>query len=107
MTPSLYDILNTVAAYHGLTPRQLIYPSRLRCFAVPRMVAAYLARMLTHESYPTIAEALGGQHHSTVIHSVHRARELMAKNEAMLDAVVGIALVIIMVTRRRYGPSIM
>jgi chromosomal replication initiation ATPase DnaA len=71
------------------------------------MVAAYLARMLTHESYPTIAEALGGQHHSTVINSVHRARALMAENEAMLDAVVGMALVVTMITRRRHDLAVL
>lgn len=107
MTPSLVDIMYVVAAYHGMTMRKLVTPSTLRCLSVPRMVVAYLARMLTKESYPHIAQALGGQHHTTVISSVRRARKLMANNEAMLDAVVGMALVVIIATKRRHEHGIL
>ena len=43
---------------------------------MPRQVAMYLCKSLTHASLPEIGRSFGGKHHSTVIHSIKKVEEL-------------------------------
>ena len=47
---------------------------------MPRQVAMYLCKALTHASLPEIGRSFGGKHHSTVIHSVKKIEELRKNN---------------------------
>ena len=47
---------------------------------MPRQVAMYLCKALTHASLPEIGRRFGGKHHSTVIHSIRNV-ELLRKND--------------------------
>ena len=47
---------------------------------MPRQVAMYLCKALTHASLPEIGRSFGGKHHSTVIHSIKKVEELRKKN---------------------------
>jgi chromosomal replication initiator protein len=47
---------------------------------MPRQVAMYLCKMLTHSSLPEIGRSFGGKHHSTVIHSIKKVEELRKVN---------------------------
>jgi chromosomal replication initiator protein len=55
---------------------------------MPRQVAMYLCKMLTHASLPEIGRAFGGKHHSTVIHSIKKVEELR-KGNAEFNTLVG------------------
>lgn len=46
-----------------------------RAISTARGIVAYLARVLTRESYAQIGKALGGRDHSTVIHLVNTTLE--------------------------------
>jgi chromosomal replication initiator protein len=48
--------------------------------AMPRQVAMYLCKSLTHASLPEIGRSFGGKHHSTVIHSIKKVEELRKKD---------------------------
>ncbi len=42
---------------------------------MPRQIAMYLCKTLTHASLPEIGRSFGGKHHSTVIHSIKKVEE--------------------------------
>ncbi len=45
--------------------------------ALPRQVAMYLAKKLTHSPLVEIGLAFGGKHHTTVLHSIHKIERLL------------------------------
>jgi chromosomal replication initiator protein len=47
---------------------------------MPRQIAMYLCKSLTHASLPEIGRSFGGKHHSTVIHSIRKVEDLRKKN---------------------------
>ena len=42
---------------------------------MPRQIAMYLCKSLTHASLPEIGRSFGGKHHSTVIHSIRKVED--------------------------------
>jgi chromosomal replication initiator protein len=46
---------------------------------MPRQIAMYMCKQLTHASLPEIGRSFGGKHHSTVIHSIKKVEELRKK----------------------------
>ena len=48
--------------------------------AMPRQIAMYLCKSLTHASLPEIGRSFGGKHHSTVIHSIRKVEDLRKKD---------------------------
>ncbi len=54
---------------------------------MPRQIAMYLCKMLTHASLPEIGRSFGGKHHSTVIHSIKKVEDLR-KNGAEFNNLV-------------------
>lgn len=69
-------IQHEVADYFEVKFQELKGLRRNRWYARPRMIAMYLARKLTHASYPVIGKWFGGRHHSTVIHAVRKIERL-------------------------------
>ena len=51
------------------------------------MLAMYLARMLTDESFPRIGLEFGGRDHSTVIHAVDKITEDLKDNKKLQEIV--------------------
>ena len=60
---------------------------RHKSVATPRAVAMYLARHHTKDSYPDLARAFGGKHHTTVISAVQKIIERL-KDDASLRSEV-------------------
>ena len=69
------NIQKAVADYYKLTVEVLKGKKRSANIAYPRMVAMYLSRMLTDESFPKIGMEFGGRDHSTVIHACDKIEE--------------------------------
>ena len=63
-----------VADYYQLKLADLKSRNNSKSVAMPRQVAMYLCKALTHASLPEIGRSFGGKHHSTVIHSIRRSR---------------------------------
>lgn len=69
-------IARTVASEYKMTVEELKSKNNSRAIAVPRQVAMYLCKRLTHHSYPEIGREFGGKHHTTVMHSVNKIETL-------------------------------
>ncbi len=76
-------IIKCVASYYGLKPSDIKSERRHKSVATPRAVAMYLSRQQTKDSYPDLARAFGGKHHTTVISAVQKIIERL-KDDASL-----------------------
>jgi chromosomal replication initiator protein len=71
-----------VAEYYHLKLVELKSRNNSKSVAMPRQVAMYLCKTLTHASLPEIGRSFGGKHHSTVIHSIRKVEELRQRDTA-------------------------
>src|SRR5690606_33270754 len=71
-----------VADYYQLTVAELKSRNNSKSVAIPRQVAMYLCKQLTHASLPEIGRSFGGKHHSTVIHSIRKVEEMRQRDGA-------------------------
>lgn len=65
-----------VADYYQLKVQELKSRNNAKSVAMPRQIAMYLCKSLTHASLPEIGRSFGGKHHSTVIHSIKKVEEM-------------------------------
>ena len=72
-------IQKSVADYYNLKLADLKSRNNSKSVAMPRQVAMYLCKVLTHASLPEIGRSFGGKHHSTVIHSIKKIDALRKK----------------------------
>jgi chromosomal replication initiator protein len=66
------SVIKAVASYYGLKPSDIKSERRHKSVATPRAVAMYISRHHTKDSYPDLARAFGGKHHTTVISAVQK-----------------------------------
>lgn len=69
-----------VADYYNLKLGELKSRNNSKSIAMPRQIAMYLCKSLTHASLPEIGRSFGGKHHSTVIHSIRKVEDLRKKD---------------------------
>jgi len=69
-----------VSDYYQLKLTELKSRNNSKSVAMPRQVAMYLCKNLTHASLPEIGRSFGGKHHSTVIHSIRKIEDMRRKN---------------------------
>ncbi len=72
-----------VAQVYDLRAKDLKAGRRRRSVAWPRAVAMAVTRAVTSASYPEIAEAFGGRHHTTVISAVKRVSRRSEEDPAV------------------------
>jgi chromosomal replication initiator protein len=77
---TIEQIQKFVADYYQLKLTELKSRNNSKSVAMPRQVAMYLCKNLTHASLPEIGRSFGGKHHSTVIHSIKKVEELRKKD---------------------------
>ncbi len=68
-----------VADYYNLKVIDLKSRNNSKSVAMPRQIAMYLCKSLTHASLPEIGRSFGGKHHSTVIHSIRKVEDMRKK----------------------------
>jgi chromosomal replication initiator protein len=88
-------VIKAVASYYGLKPADIKSERRHKSVATPRAVAMYLARHHTKDSYPDLARAFGGKHHTTVISAVQKIIERIKEDASLrseLHAIEGTIL---------------
>jgi chromosomal replication initiator protein len=78
-----------VADYYQLKPHELKSRNNSKSVAIPRQVAMYLCKHLTHASLPEIGRCFGGKHHSTVIHSVRKIEDLRKRDSSFNSLING------------------
>jgi chromosomal replication initiator protein len=69
-----------VADYYQQKVIDLKSRNNSKSVAIPRQVAMYLCKQLTHSSLPEIGRSFGGKHHSTVIHSIRKIEDLRKRD---------------------------
>ncbi len=77
---TIEQIQKHVADYYRLKLKEITSRDNSRSVAMPRQVAMYLCKSLTHASLPEIGRRFGGKHHSTVIHSINKVEEMRKKS---------------------------
>jgi len=77
-----------VADYYNLKMADLKSRNNAKSVAMPRQIAMYLCKSLTHASLPEIGRSFGGKHHSTVIHSIRKVEDLR-KKESDFNSLIG------------------
>jgi len=76
-----------VSDYYQLKLTDLKSRNNSKSIAMPRQVAMYLCKALTHASLPEIGRSFGGKHHSTVIHSIRKV-EALRKEDAQFNTLL-------------------
>jgi chromosomal replication initiator protein len=69
-----------VADYYNLKLVELKSRNNSKSVAMPRQIAMYLCKSLTHASLPEIGRSFGGKHHSTVIHSIRKVEDMRKRD---------------------------
>ena len=69
-----------VSDYYQLKLVELKSRNNSKSVAMPRQIAMYLCKNLTHASLPEIGRSFGGKHHSTVIHSIKKVEALRKRD---------------------------
>jgi len=78
---TIETIQRFVSDYYQLKIGDLKSRNNSKSVAMPRQVAMYLCKALTHASLPEIGRSFGGKHHSTVIHSIRKVEEMRKRDE--------------------------
>jgi chromosomal replication initiator protein len=84
---SIETIQRRTCEHYGIRMADLLSKKRARNIALPRQVAMYLARKLTSESFPAIAERFAGRDHSTVIHAFQTMARKLRDDDKLRTAV--------------------
>ncbi|HOG29085.1 MAG TPA: chromosomal replication initiator protein DnaA [Vicinamibacterales bacterium] len=80
-------IQKAVADYYQLKIADMRARNNSKSVALPRQIAMYLCKALTHASLPEIGRSFGGKHHSTVIHSIRKI-EALRKRDRDFNSVI-------------------
>jgi chromosomal replication initiator protein len=78
-----------VADYYNLKLGDLKSKNNSKSVAMPRQIAMYLCKSLTHASLPEIGRSFGGKHHSTVIHSIRKVEDMRKKDSDFNNLITG------------------
>jgi chromosomal replication initiator protein len=73
---TIESIQKFVSDYYQLKVAELKSRNNSKSVAMPRQIAMYLCKNLTHASLPEIGRSFGGKHHSTVIHSIKKVEDM-------------------------------
>jgi chromosomal replication initiator protein len=85
---TIETIQRFVSDYYQLKIGDLKSRNNSKSVAMPRQIAMYLCKGLTHASLPEIGRSFGGKHHSTVIHSIKKIEELRKKDKDFNSLIV-------------------
>ncbi len=68
-------ILSSICSYFAIDVDDIQSKSRVKKFAYPRQIAAYLLKELTHKSLNEIGKMLGGRDHASVLYFIKQVQE--------------------------------
>jgi chromosomal replication initiator protein len=78
---TIESIQRFVSDYYQLKIGDLKSRNNSKSIAMPRQIAMYMCKALTHASLPEIGRSFGGKHHSTVIHSLKKVEDLRKRDK--------------------------
>jgi len=77
---SIESIQKIVCKNFSIKLSDLKSKNRSRAVSFPRQIAMYLARKITNQSLPKIAECFGGKDHTTVMHACEKIEKMMEED---------------------------
>jgi chromosomal replication initiator protein len=77
---TIETIQKFISDYYQLKVGELKSRNNSKSVAMPRQIAMYLCKNLTHASLPEIGRSFGGKHHSTVIHSIKKVEDMRKRD---------------------------
>ena len=80
-------IQREVSKLFGVALSDLKARDRTKAVALPRQIAMYLARQLTHASLADVGRAFGGKDHTTVLHAVSKIQTLLQEDPKLRTSV--------------------
>jgi chromosomal replication initiator protein len=80
---SLESILESSAAYFGVSVEELTGRNRSARIALQRQIVMYVMREETEASLPQIGQALGGRDHTTIMHGCEKVAAEMDGNQEL------------------------
>ena len=80
-------IQKKVAEFFNISLADLNMKRRNKNIVLPRQIAMYLSRQLTHFSLPEIGEAFGGKDHTTVLHSCKKIEIELRKDKELQNII--------------------
>jgi chromosomal replication initiator protein len=84
---TIETIQKFISDYYQLKHGELKSRNNSKSIAMPRQIAMYLCKTLTHASLPEIGRSFGGKHHSTVIHSIKKV-EALRKTDGVFNTLI-------------------
>jgi chromosomal replication initiator protein len=87
---TIEQIQRKVADFFGVSVSDLKAKTRTKAVALPRQIAMYLARQLTHASLAEVGRSFGGKDHTTVLHAVDKISALLGEDAKLKKSVEGL-----------------
>ncbi len=87
---TIASIIRAVSSFYGIPEIDIKSDRRTRDTTHARYVAVWLARHLTTQSFTSIARAIGGRDHSTIIHGIQKMSAKIYGDEALRDEIASI-----------------
>jgi chromosomal replication initiator protein len=84
------EVLKAVCTYYSVKALDIKGERRIKELVIPRQVAMFLIKEITHTPYMTIGTFLGGRDHSTIMYGVERIAEDIKKNDKIKQDVLNV-----------------
>jgi hypothetical protein len=88
------DIQRATAKRYGITRAALVSERRVKELVTPRFVAMFLCKTIANKSLPEIGRGFGGRDHTSALHAVRRAAEMIASDPIVAGDVAAIKSVL-------------
>lgn len=92
--PMVHDVQMAVCQHFKITVGDLVLKCRERRLAQPRHYALYLAYHLCGRTMPDLGRRFGNRDHTTILHSVHKIRDLRPTDPAVEATVLALTATI-------------
>lgn len=84
---TIKSIQEFVSKKFEIKTSDIISKNNSKKIVLPRQIAMYLSKIITNSSYVEIGSRFGGKDHSTVIYSIRKVKNMLAKDSEMLKKV--------------------
>lgn len=85
--PTVDEIIEEVAKFYGIDPRDIRGQARTRNIMRARQVAMYEIRRMTSLSQDAIGKEFGGRDHTTVKHSIEQVEKMIKTSPEMAEVI--------------------
>jgi chromosomal replication initiator protein len=81
------EVVKGVAEHYGLRAEEIRGAGRRKEVVLPRQIAMYLIRDVTHMSLPEIGQFFDGRDHTTVLYAIQKIQEAAEVDHGLLQAI--------------------